>query len=340
MKAKLTLVDGVLVKVEGTASEIADLISALRRSRQLGQPADADAPSPARSGAIIDEVGSEEFSSDGDANVEVVNIPGVLDRKRNWGRHKTDDKDVDGAVIPTSPDPSEAPENEGPTLPTGPLDATTVNALADQFHMVADATRLRILSTLADGGHTVGEIRDALDGLSQSAVSRQLGLLRVSGMVTSRREGPSNSYELTDMGWTLVEAVSRFDSVEWRTSSDLFRQVSDPIRLQILSALAEGERSFSELCGDLGNQGASAVGDHLAMMRHDLIEARRDGEFRYYSLRESGEELVRVVGSLLEATGKEDPSRGEDSDDAEAAEFAEAAEDAVNDIPDGDEHQG
>jgi hypothetical protein len=70
-------------------------------------------------------------------------------------------------------------------------------------------------------------------------------------------------------------------------------------------------------------------------MRRDLIEARREGKSVFYSLRESGEELIRVIGSLLEATGQGDPSMGEDSDDAEDTEFSHPADPEMDDVSDG-----
>lgn len=54
-----------------------------------------------------------------------------------------------------------------------------------------------ILSILRDQSATVGELTEAL-GMEQSAVSHQLRLLRMMGMVTATRHGRSITYSLFD----------------------------------------------------------------------------------------------------------------------------------------------
>ena len=60
--------------------------------------------------------------------------------------------------------------------------------LADLFRMFADTTRSGILSTLSEGEMCVGELADKV-GLTVSAVSHQLRLLRAGKLVCCRREG-------------------------------------------------------------------------------------------------------------------------------------------------------
>ena len=69
--------------------------------------------------------------------------------------------------------------------------------LAELFKVFGDVTRLRILSVLLKGEHSVGEVSDLLE-MTQSAISHQLNLLRRSKLVKARREGKSVYYSLDD----------------------------------------------------------------------------------------------------------------------------------------------
>ena len=69
--------------------------------------------------------------------------------------------------------------------------------LADLFRMFADTTRIGILSTLSEGEMCVGELADKV-GLTVSAVSHQLRLLRAGKLVCCRREGKQMLYALAD----------------------------------------------------------------------------------------------------------------------------------------------
>ncbi len=61
----------------------------------------------------------------------------------------------------------------------------------------ADETRLRILCLLRGREACVHEIVDAL-GMSQSAISHQLRVLRGANLVTNRRDGRHVYYRLAD----------------------------------------------------------------------------------------------------------------------------------------------
>ena len=80
---------------------------------------------------------------------------------------------------------------------TQPLDSTTVDALADTFRLLGDPTRVRIVDALAAGPLCVHEISDHI-GLSESAVSHQLRLMRTMRIVKGRREGRCVYYTLDD----------------------------------------------------------------------------------------------------------------------------------------------
>lgn len=69
--------------------------------------------------------------------------------------------------------------------------------LSEFFKVLGDNTRLGILYSLTAGERSVQSICDAV-GLSQSAVSHQLQLLRNSRLVRYRREGRTVMYALDD----------------------------------------------------------------------------------------------------------------------------------------------
>jgi len=85
-----------------------------------------------------------------------------------------------------------------------------VRELAQVFKLLSDETRLRILFYLAQNGELhVTDLCQRL-GQSQPAVSHHLALLRVSGLIESRREGKHNFYSVrTDhFGEMLVNLFS------------------------------------------------------------------------------------------------------------------------------------
>lgn len=69
--------------------------------------------------------------------------------------------------------------------------------LAELFRMFGDPTRLRILHALGISELCVGDLA-TLVGMSLSAVSHQLRLLRAAKLVTSRRDGKAVLYSLSD----------------------------------------------------------------------------------------------------------------------------------------------
>jgi ArsR family transcriptional regulator len=75
---------------------------------------------------------------------------------------------------------------------------------------LADETRLRILALLAHGELCVCHIQEAL-GSSQPLISRHLGVLRHSGIVTHRRKGSWVYYrvaeQLDERSRQVVDAV-------------------------------------------------------------------------------------------------------------------------------------
>ena len=91
-----------------------------------------------------------------------------------------------------------------------PVSEQAVRELAQVFKLLSDETRLRILLYLAQNSELhVTDLCNRL-GQSQPAVSHHLALLRVSGLIESRREGKHNFYSVrTDhFGELLVSLFS------------------------------------------------------------------------------------------------------------------------------------
>lgn len=77
------------------------------------------------------------------------------------------------------------------------FDTGLVAALADTFKVLGDVTRVRILDVLSRRELCVGDLA-AILGLTESAVSHQLRLLRNARLVRSRRAGQMIFYALDD----------------------------------------------------------------------------------------------------------------------------------------------
>ena len=73
----------------------------------------------------------------------------------------------------------------------------SVDALAETFRALGDPTRVRVLDALSHGELCVCDLA-ALLGLSQSATSHQLRLLRTLRLVRTRRAGRMVFYALDD----------------------------------------------------------------------------------------------------------------------------------------------
>ena len=69
--------------------------------------------------------------------------------------------------------------------------------LAELFRVFGDSTRIKILYALFESELCVNDIAQVV-GISQSAVSHQLRLLKTSKLVKFRREGKAMYYSLDD----------------------------------------------------------------------------------------------------------------------------------------------
>ncbi len=80
---------------------------------------------------------------------------------------------------------------------------------AEVFRVFGDATRLKILTALSEGEMCVCCLCDFL-GMSQSAVSHQLSVLKAARLIKNRREGKQIYYSLDDahIGAILYTGIS------------------------------------------------------------------------------------------------------------------------------------
>jgi ArsR family transcriptional regulator len=73
----------------------------------------------------------------------------------------------------------------------------TLFDVAELFKIFGDSTRIKILYALLEHDMAVNDIADVL-GMTQSAISHQLRILKTSGLVRFTREGKSMVYSLAD----------------------------------------------------------------------------------------------------------------------------------------------
>jgi len=77
------------------------------------------------------------------------------------------------------------------------LEERTVLAVAEVFKLLGDPTRVRVVDALSRGERCVSDLA-SLVGISESALSHQLRLLRSARLVRVRRAGRLAYYSLDD----------------------------------------------------------------------------------------------------------------------------------------------
>ena len=103
------------------------------------------------------------------------------------------------------------------------------------FDVLGDPVRRRILELLADGEQTSGEVVTVISrefGITQSAVSQHLKVLRESGFATVRAEGTRRAYS--------VDARPLADVDAWM---ERFRRFWDPAFEALATEIARGKRA-------------------------------------------------------------------------------------------------
>ncbi len=73
----------------------------------------------------------------------------------------------------------------------------SLNEIAQLLKALSDTTRLKIMKYLHEGEHCVTEIVHSV-GSSQANISKHLQLLVTAGLLTSRKEGTTVYYQISD----------------------------------------------------------------------------------------------------------------------------------------------
>ncbi|MFN8695391.1 MAG: ArsR/SmtB family transcription factor [Burkholderiales bacterium] len=83
-----------------------------------------------------------------------------------------------------------------------------IEQAAMAMQAMAHPLRIKILCLLSSGEIAVGEIVEAV-GTTQGNVSQHLGILKASGMITSRNEGKKTFYRIDDKRVIKIVAMTR-----------------------------------------------------------------------------------------------------------------------------------
>jgi DNA-binding transcriptional ArsR family regulator len=95
-----------------------------------------------------------------------------------------------------------------------PLAGKDIERFADILKALASPARLRIVNILARGERSVTELC-ALSGLKQSLVSQQLKILRLSNIVSNRKEVPHIYYSLREKNVIrMLNCLSRCEGID------------------------------------------------------------------------------------------------------------------------------
>jgi DNA-binding transcriptional ArsR family regulator len=83
-----------------------------------------------------------------------------------------------------------------------------------------------------------------------------------------------------------------------RFKAGIFQALAHPTRIAIVEFLQQGEMTVSQLCEKVSIEQANAS-QHLAVLRNkNIVQARKEGNQIYYSLRDP------LLGKVLEAMRK------------------------------------
>jgi DNA-binding transcriptional ArsR family regulator len=88
-----------------------------------------------------------------------------------------------------------------------PLPAPLIELIAERFRVLGEPMRIRLLDALREAPATVQELQQTT-GASQQSVSKHLGVLLRSGLVSRRKDGNFSLYAIADDGvFELCEQV-------------------------------------------------------------------------------------------------------------------------------------
>lgn len=109
-----------------------------------------------------------------------------------------------------------------------PLSPDALEFVAARFRALGDPSRLRVLNVLMTGEYSVQELVDAT-GLSQTATSRQLAVLRAARVVDRRVQGKNAIYRVVD------PSVAQLCEI---VCAGLEQRLADDLRVMARPALA------------------------------------------------------------------------------------------------------
>lgn len=90
-------------------------------------------------------------------------------------------------------------------------------------------------------------------------------------------------------------SLSNEDIMRLKLVSKFFKGFADYSRLCIFEGLMEGEKTVTEIV-DYSGFSQSKISNHLKCLREsDLVEARQDGKYIYYSIKD---EKIKTILSL------------------------------------------
>ena len=80
------------------------------------------------------------------------------------------------------------------------------------------------------------------------------------------------------------------------TASQLLKAIASPTRLMLLCAMADGEKSVTELTDALGLRQAT-ISQHLARLRQEgLVQTRREAQSVFYHIADqTADEIVQIL---------------------------------------------
>jgi ArsR family transcriptional regulator len=97
---------------------------------------------------------------------------------------------------------------------------------ADFFKTLGHPARIRILELLRDGEQSVGELIPQV-GLESSHLSQQLGVLRRANILSTRKEGSSVFYSVSDRRiFDLLEVAKAILTTSLAESSQLLEELA------------------------------------------------------------------------------------------------------------------
>ncbi len=117
-----------------------------------------------------------------------------------------------------------------------------VAELTSTYKLLSDETRLRVLALLRDAELAVGELQKIL-GVGQSTLSTQLGALKESGLVSSRKEGQKVFYRLPDPQPPSPKQILVLQALEQLHGAKWYERDQRGLR-KMLESRAESSRAF------------------------------------------------------------------------------------------------